>query len=336
MAQQGALRCALDLKSLCAAEEKADSLRKEEMRDQQGAAAAPPSSNPLKAPQRETPALSSAYLCGVALARLCLGVNPHSLFRGDGMAQDVAAVLVHVLKEATHELHQFEALMALTNIASLDEDARAAVAGAGAWEECVNLLGHRDGRLVRVAMELMCNIVTDATVLDLLRGPTGRRQAQYLYLFSGATTSMAAARRTSSRESKGKTAGDVVDGVEELDEDDEVDDDDDDDGIDLRTQLAATGALAMAASADLEVALVLARSCRADLEAQAQAAAEEWAGFSALIRRLADRSRPLDEGVRVRVQAAVDAMKQAIVIAKRELRQPAAGGGTGKELALRR
>ena len=101
---------------------------------------------------------SASTSAALALARIAITTDPHAI------AHDLLhAMLTPILKlipKATHELYQFEATLALTNLVSCEEAVAQAAMRGGAWYEMISLLGAENLRLQRAALQCMCNLVT--------------------------------------------------------------------------------------------------------------------------------------------------------------------------------
>ena len=113
-------------------------------------------------PAAETPARRTA---AQALARILISTNPALVFGGtrptpqSGAVRPLASLLAADPAADTRDLlPAFEALMALTNLASADDDARRAVDRA-AWPDVEERLLSSNTRVARAAAELVCNLV---------------------------------------------------------------------------------------------------------------------------------------------------------------------------------
>lgn len=98
-----------------------------------------------------------------ALARILISTNPAHVFGGTRPVPVSAAIrpLTSLLKrdeESYDLLPAFEALMALTNLASTDDDTRSGILRA-AWPDVEEQILSSNDRITRAAVELVCNLV---------------------------------------------------------------------------------------------------------------------------------------------------------------------------------
>ncbi|KAL2015697.1 hypothetical protein VTK56DRAFT_5015 [Thermocarpiscus australiensis] len=97
-----------------------------------------------------------------ALARILISTNPALVFRQtpqNSAIRPLASVLTPDPAAETRDLlPTFEALLALTNLASTDDDTRRSIVRT-AWADVEELLFSRNARVSTAAAELVCNIV---------------------------------------------------------------------------------------------------------------------------------------------------------------------------------
>ena len=98
-----------------------------------------------------------------ALARILISTNPAHVFGGTRPVPVSAAIrpLASLLKrdeESADLLPAFESLMALTNLASTDDDTRSGILRA-AWPDVEEQILSSNARITRAAVELVCNLV---------------------------------------------------------------------------------------------------------------------------------------------------------------------------------
>ncbi|KAI0479522.1 myosin-binding striated muscle assembly central-domain-containing protein [Xylariaceae sp. FL0804] len=115
-----------------------------------------------------------------ALARILISTNPALIFGGTRARPQNAAIrpLVSILPpdpaaaETRDLLPTFEALMALTNLASTDDDTRATILRT-AWPRVEEQLLADNHRVSQAAVELVCNLVQCAEGVALYAGGDG-------------------------------------------------------------------------------------------------------------------------------------------------------------------
>ncbi|KAH8899695.1 ARM repeat-containing protein [Thozetella sp. PMI_491] len=102
------------------------------------------------------------------LARILISINPSHVFGGNRPTPQNAAIrpLASIVgpdptAETRDLLPTFEALMALTNLASTDDDARSAIVRA-VWPALEDQLLSSNARVATAAVELVCNLVQSA------------------------------------------------------------------------------------------------------------------------------------------------------------------------------
>lgn len=100
-----------------------------------------------------------------ALARILISTNPALVFGGTRARPQNSAIrpLIYILTpdpttETRDLLPTFEALMALTNLASTDDDTRVTII-RNAWSEIEELMLSSNNRVSKAAVELICNLV---------------------------------------------------------------------------------------------------------------------------------------------------------------------------------
>ncbi|MES1907115.1 MAG: hypothetical protein MHM6MM_000295 [Cercozoa sp. M6MM] len=95
--------------------------------------------------------------CAAAAARIGISVNPALL--PDGLLQSLVPVWLHGVANASHELAQFEMLLALTNAASLSPEMRDWMHSTqGAWSTIRALLGDENKQVECAALECLANL----------------------------------------------------------------------------------------------------------------------------------------------------------------------------------
>lgn len=98
-----------------------------------------------------------------ALAQILITTNPTLLNYKDQL--DSVRPLVDLL-EHRHELLQFEAAMALTNLLSASEELRERALQADAWAKCRDLLFSDNDQVQRAGIEAMCNFTMCEQIID--------------------------------------------------------------------------------------------------------------------------------------------------------------------------
>lgn len=119
----------------------------------------------------------------LALARIAITTNPN-LFPQQGVAFDMVPPLLMLCKTASHELHQFEALMALTNLSSMGPDLRDKIMVEKGWTELTMLLASENYRVQRAAVECLTNLVMCEKAMERLHSPAGEQDIRFFLIFS--------------------------------------------------------------------------------------------------------------------------------------------------------
>lgn len=103
-----------------------------------------------------------------ALARILISVNPSHVFTSGLPASSAAAPLVALLKpdetgEQRDLLPMFESLLALTNLASMEDDSIRELIIRQAWTRLEDLLLSNNTLIQRASVELVCNLMASPT-----------------------------------------------------------------------------------------------------------------------------------------------------------------------------
>eukprot|EP00392_Amoebophrya_sp_AT5.2_P002261 g2266.t1 len=101
--------------------------------------------------------------CRQALAHIGIVTNPELFTYKD--SADLVKPMLTMMKKSRQELHQFEAAMCLTNLASA-KDVRDVLIANDGWDEAMDLLFSSNERVQRVGLELMCNLCADERMVD--------------------------------------------------------------------------------------------------------------------------------------------------------------------------
>ncbi|KAK3488241.1 putative cro1 protein [Neurospora crassa] len=117
-----------------------------------------------------------------ALARILISTNPMLVFGGSTPINTAIRPLVHILLpdqtvDTRDLLPTFESLMALTNLAAVDDDTRRTIVRV-AWKDIEELLLYNNPRITTAAVELVCNIVQSPEQAEALFADTSKPQAQ--------------------------------------------------------------------------------------------------------------------------------------------------------------
>jgi hypothetical protein len=123
-----------------------------------------------------------------ALARILISTNPALVFGGTRPTPQSAAIrpLVSILTpdpeaERRDLLPTFEALMALTNLASTDNDTRQAIIRT-AWDDIEEQLLNSNPRVSKAAVELVCNLVQNPEAVALYADYTNPQTKNRLHI----------------------------------------------------------------------------------------------------------------------------------------------------------
>jgi len=116
----------------------------------------------------------AAEAAASALAKMAISTDPN-LLPGAGGASSAQAGLVRpllrLLETAEHELNQFEAVMALTNLASAGPEMQERLMREGTWRKLQLLLAEDNPLLCRAAIECLANLATCDEAIDLILLP---------------------------------------------------------------------------------------------------------------------------------------------------------------------
>lgn len=116
-----------------------------------------------------------------AIARICISTDPHKY--NDGVRMSLLTPLRWLMNNSSHELLQFEALLGLTNLASLDDDIKNRIVSDGGWAELMAVLGSDNYRVQRAAVECMANLSVCSKALDRLHTEGGTQDLKIILMF---------------------------------------------------------------------------------------------------------------------------------------------------------
>eukprot|EP00474_Spongospora_subterranea_P003273 CRZ03731.1 hypothetical protein [Spongospora subterranea] len=97
------------------------------------------------------------YDASLAVARICIRMNPALV--GDRVLGALPKLLLKFLESALHEMHEYEALLALTNVASLDEETRERILSLNGWQKLTSCLSSANSKIQVAALEAMTNLI---------------------------------------------------------------------------------------------------------------------------------------------------------------------------------
>ncbi|KAK2185884.1 hypothetical protein NP493_219g00021 [Ridgeia piscesae] len=117
-----------------------------------------------------------------ALAKIAITQNPEIAFPGQRACEVVRPILQLLAIEKT-ALQNFEALMALTNLASMNDTIRSRIVKEGGTAMIEHYLYEEHDQLRRASMECMCNLVQNEKVAKSFEGENDR--VKLVVLFSG-------------------------------------------------------------------------------------------------------------------------------------------------------
>lgn len=128
-----------------------------------------------------------------ALARIGITMNPEVAFPGQ-RAMEIIRPLISLLHPDCNGLENFESLMALCNIAQINEVARQRILKEGGFSKIEHYMFEDHEYLCRAATQCMCNMTQSDEVIKLFEGENDRvKFAVSLCLDEDKDTAMAAA-----------------------------------------------------------------------------------------------------------------------------------------------
>ncbi|KAF2866850.1 CRO1 protein [Massariosphaeria phaeospora] len=136
-----------------------------------------------------TPALFSGTAkatAAQALARILISINPAHVFNSALPATSAIRPLLSLLEptdSSTWQLHAFESLLALTNLASLNTETQDHIIRTSFDKVCDDLLLSPNALVRRAATELLCNLMASPTCIEKFADASPRaRQRLHLLL----------------------------------------------------------------------------------------------------------------------------------------------------------
>ncbi|CAH1772776.1 unnamed protein product [Owenia fusiformis] len=121
-------------------------------------------------------------LAAQSLAKIGITMNPDIAFPGQRCVE-VVRPMIHLLHPDNQGLQNFEALMCLTNIASLNDTARKRIVSEGGVATIEGYMYEEHEMIRRAATECMCNMILTEEVFNLYLGENDR--VKLLVLYSG-------------------------------------------------------------------------------------------------------------------------------------------------------
>lgn len=108
----------------------------------------------------------TGILASQALAKLAITTDPRIAFQGD-LILDMVRPFLTLCQDPKSQLRQFEGLMALTNLASVDDRVRLLIENAKGMDVIENLQLSDNDMVQRAATELVCNMTFCDPVFEL-------------------------------------------------------------------------------------------------------------------------------------------------------------------------
>ncbi|KAI8968601.1 armadillo-type protein [Mycotypha africana] len=119
---------------------------------------------------RDTTIDDIGIIASQALAKLAITTDPRIAFQG-GALLDLVRPFLNLCKDSKSQLRQFEGLMALTNLASVDDRVRLSIDKAGGMAIFENLQLSDHNMVQRAATEMVCNMTFCEPVFDRYSDP---------------------------------------------------------------------------------------------------------------------------------------------------------------------
>ncbi|MBM6388153.1 MAG: hypothetical protein JSY10_30130 [Paenibacillus sp.] len=116
------------------------------------------------------PLSRSNIVASQALAKLAITADPRIAFQGDTVL-DLVRPFLELCKDANSQLRQFEGLMALTNLASIDDRVRLMIEDADGMSVFENLQLSNNDMVQRAATEMVCNMTFCDPVFERYSDP---------------------------------------------------------------------------------------------------------------------------------------------------------------------
>ncbi|KAJ3013886.1 UNVERIFIED_CONTAM: hypothetical protein HDU68_000509 [Siphonaria sp. JEL0065] len=109
---------------------------------------------------------SSYLIAAQSLAKIAITTDPSIAFKPISRALDIIRPLIHLLNNDSSTLQQFEGLMALTNLASYDDDVRTRIVNTQGVKAMEYLQFSENNMVRRAATEALCNMMFDPVVFE--------------------------------------------------------------------------------------------------------------------------------------------------------------------------
>lgn len=126
---------------------------------------------------------NARFTAGFALARILISLNPAVVMKGNDIRS--AIHLVHELLLCEDTLARFESLLALTNLASINDEAANDIARLGLQQVHEDMLD-KNPLLQRAATELICNLAASPICAAMFLDPASTQRLQILFALTDA------------------------------------------------------------------------------------------------------------------------------------------------------
>ncbi|KAF2743109.1 ARM repeat-containing protein [Sporormia fimetaria CBS 119925] len=132
-------------------------------------------------------AAATAATCAHALSRILISTNPHHIFNASCPSTSAIRPLTSLLtptdtSPSTWQLHAFESLLALTNLASLDTSTQSAILRTAFDTINDDLLLSNNTLIRRAAAELICNLMAAPLCITKFADPADLHAARRLHI----------------------------------------------------------------------------------------------------------------------------------------------------------
>ena len=122
------------------------------------------------------------YDSALAMARMAIPINP-SLF-SQNVVPGLVSPLLWLVENSEHELHEYEALLAVTNLGSMDMEVRERLYANKAWGILSKSLSSDNEMVQCAAVEALANLSGCDSAMKKLGSPSGEQDIRIFLLFA--------------------------------------------------------------------------------------------------------------------------------------------------------
>lgn len=115
------------------------------------------------------------------LFRIAISTNPN--LYPVGVAEDMIPVVLKFVTSSTHELHMYESLLAIGNLASIGDEIRSVICLHNGWRTITNAVMSENPLIQRASVQAQANMIYTPDVIKRLSTSRGGEDLKILLAF---------------------------------------------------------------------------------------------------------------------------------------------------------